>query len=65
MSFPPEEEGHSPHRTFDLTTVQYSDFSNVQYFQQPPDSDDEAINENGKEPLALDGTSSLSYIRPA
>lgn len=47
MSFP-QEDGHSPTRAFDLDSVQYSNFSNVAYFQQPLDSDDEAINENGK-----------------
>jgi hypothetical protein len=46
MSYPYDEDDR-PQRAVDWGQVQFSDFSNVNYFQQQPDSDDEAINGNG------------------
>ena len=59
MSYPYDDDDR-PQRAFDWGQVQYSDFSNVQYFTQQPDSDDEALNENGM----LHKTHNLPYIHP-
>lgn len=46
MSFDQDYQ-FGPTRTFDLSAVQFSDFSKIQYFHQE-DSDDEAAKEQGK-----------------
>ena len=49
MDFGPNVE-FCPYRT-NLSQVQYSDFSNIQYFQQPPDSDEEGLDEEDEDEL--------------